>query len=258
MHSLSLAEIRTVFRIVVECRDVGADVYAWNQVLVEQLHRELRSVFTASFIFPLPLDQIRLNDAILFCEQWEFPQYRPRWAELYAAGQLPYLPTVTNFFADFQSGRTARRSDLIDDLTWSRSEELLEFRSLCAQDDLLMSAFVVPETNQLHCLSLNLPNDGSRFTESQRDVVQLLHEELLPLIGNQLKLTSDAPYRILPPRLRQVFERLMEGLSEPQIGEELQISKHTVHDYVAQIYRRFEVRSRNELIAMAYQKGWRK
>ena len=258
MHSLSLAEIRTAFRIVVECREVGADAYAWNQVLVDRLHCALKSVFTASFIFPLPLDKIRLNDAVMFCERWEFPEYRPRWAELYAAGYLPQLPTVINFFAEFEGGRTARRVELIDDATWNESQEFLEFRSSCAQDDILMSAYVVSSTQQLHCLSINLPNDGSRFTDVDRGLVQLLHEELVPLIGNQLKLDSDAPFRILPPRLRQVFERLMEGLSEPQIGEELSISKHTVHDYVSQIYRRFDVRSRSELIAAAYQMGWRK
>ncbi len=257
-HSLSLDEIREAFRLVFEVREVGSDVYAWNQVLVEELHRKLGSVFTASFIFPLPLDRIRMNDAVLFCEQWEFPQYRSRWEELYARGDLPTLPTVVQFFSAFESGRTVRRIDLIDDSTWHASQEFLEFRSSCAQDDIIMSAYVVPSANQLHGLSINLPNDGRRFSESQRDFVQLVHNELIAWMGERLSLRSNVPYRILPPRLKQVFERLMAGLSEPQIGEELSISKHTVHDYVSQIYRRFQVRSRSELMAAAYDMGWGK
>ncbi len=258
MHSLSLAEIREAFRLVMQVREVGSDTFAWNQVLVAELHRKLRSVFTASFIFPLPLDRIRFDDAVLFCEQWEFPQYRCRWAELYAAGNLPRLPTVVQFFSGFESGRTVRRIDLIDDSTWHASQEFLEFRTSCAQDDIIMSAYVVPAAMQLHCLSINLPNDGRRFTENDRDFVHLVHEELIPWMGDRLSLLSNVPFRILPPRLRQVFERMMAGLTEPQIGEELSISKHTVHDYVSQIYRRFQVRSRSELMAAAYDMGWRK
>jgi DNA-binding CsgD family transcriptional regulator len=258
MCLLSLPEIREAFRVVGDCRDEGSDVFAWNQVLIHHLHSMFNSVFTASFILTLPLDEIRLIDAEMFCERWEYPKYRPRWAEIYAAGHLPQLPTVGKFFEGFAGGRTARRCDLIDDESWQSSQELLEFRSSCAQDDILMSAYTVPGKQQLHCLTINLPTGEQRFTELQCAQVQLIHEEIVPLMGTRLSLSSKAPFRMLPPRLKQVFELLMEGKSEPQIGDRLMISKHTVHDYVMQIYRRFHVRSRTELVATAYQMGWKK
>ncbi len=254
---LTIADIRIAFRVVNKCHAAGADVYAWNQTLIDQLHSLFHSVFTASFIFPLPLTEIRLNDAQLFCERWEDPACRQRWAEIYAAGHLPQLPTVVNFFQNFTTGRTARRCDLVSDKEWSISREFREFRTACHQDDLLMSAYVIPGTAQLHCVTVNLPLGEQRFTVTQCELLQLIHEEILPLVGSALSLGSKSQFRTLPPRLKQVFELLMRGCTEQRIAADLEISKHTVHDYVAEIYRRFEVRSRRDLIAAAYQQGWK-
>jgi DNA-binding CsgD family transcriptional regulator len=53
----------------------------------------------------------------------------------------------------------------------------------------------------------------------------------------------------LGPRLRQTLGRLLAGDSEKQIALRLDISRHTVHVYVKNLYRRFEVNSRGELMA---------
>jgi DNA-binding NarL/FixJ family response regulator len=52
----------------------------------------------------------------------------------------------------------------------------------------------------------------------------------------------------LPRRLEQVMAGLKRGLSEKEVASELGISKHTVHDYVKELHRRFGVTSRFELI----------
>jgi DNA-binding CsgD family transcriptional regulator len=52
----------------------------------------------------------------------------------------------------------------------------------------------------------------------------------------------------LSPREREIFALLGEGLSSKAISERLQISSHTVHDYVKAIYRTFGIRSRAEAI----------
>ena len=53
----------------------------------------------------------------------------------------------------------------------------------------------------------------------------------------------------LSPRMRQTLERLVQGDSERQIALRLKISQHTVHVYVRQLYKRFNVNSRGELLA---------
>jgi DNA-binding CsgD family transcriptional regulator len=53
----------------------------------------------------------------------------------------------------------------------------------------------------------------------------------------------------LTPRMRQTLSHLLSGDSEKQIAGKLRISRHTVHVYVKQIYRRYNVNSRGELFA---------
>lgn len=48
---------------------------------------------------------------------------------------------------------------------------------------------------------------------------------------------------------RRVFDLLLAGLSEKQVAAKLQVSRHTVHTHVRQIYRSLKVRSRAELLA---------
>lgn len=53
----------------------------------------------------------------------------------------------------------------------------------------------------------------------------------------------------LSPRLSQTLEALLAGDSEKQIAQKLSISPHTVHVYVKQLYKNFNVSSRGELLA---------
>ena len=53
----------------------------------------------------------------------------------------------------------------------------------------------------------------------------------------------------LTPRTRQTLELLLQGDSEKQIAQRLSLSRNTVHVYVKQLYRSFNVSSRGELLA---------
>ena len=54
---------------------------------------------------------------------------------------------------------------------------------------------------------------------------------------------------MLTPRMRQTLARLLAGDAEKQIATHLKLSRHTVHEHVKKIYRRFAVNSRGELLA---------
>lgn len=53
----------------------------------------------------------------------------------------------------------------------------------------------------------------------------------------------------LSPRARQILTFLLNGETEKQIADKLQISPHTVHTYVKRLHKTLGVRSRNELLA---------
>ena len=60
---------------------------------------------------------------------------------------------------------------------------------------------------------------------------------------------GSALLRVLPPRLRETLQLLVEGFSEKQLADQMKLSPHTVHDYVKALYRRMGVQSRAELVA---------
>ena len=53
----------------------------------------------------------------------------------------------------------------------------------------------------------------------------------------------------LSPRLQQTLASLLAGDSEKQAAAKMGLSRHTVHVYVKNLYRRYGVSSRGELLA---------
>ena len=53
----------------------------------------------------------------------------------------------------------------------------------------------------------------------------------------------------LAARERDVLQLLLQGNAPKVIAQELEISRHTVGDYVKKIYRAFDVKSRGELLS---------
>lgn len=53
----------------------------------------------------------------------------------------------------------------------------------------------------------------------------------------------------LAPRLQRLLQHLLRGRSEKEIAAALALSPHTAHEYVKQLYRRLQVKSRAELMA---------
>jgi DNA-binding NarL/FixJ family response regulator len=52
----------------------------------------------------------------------------------------------------------------------------------------------------------------------------------------------------LPPRQAQVVECILQGLSDKQIAERLNIAVPTIRTYLARLFRRFRVQDRVELV----------
>ncbi|NQT92872.1 MAG: LuxR family transcriptional regulator [Lentisphaerae bacterium] len=71
-------------------------------------------------------------------------------------------------------------------------------------------------------------------------------DELLRVIRSLFATPAHAPPP-LSPRLEQTRSLLLKDYSERAIAIELGISSHTIHDYVKEIYRRFDVHCRAQL-----------
>ena len=97
-------------------------------------------------------------------------------------------------------------------------------------------------------------NDGAvhRFVTKPWDDVGL-RESLRDALLRARDAQPSAPWVSLSPplapRLDETLRALMTGASEKQIADDLGVSKHTLHQYVKTLYRRFSVSSRPELMA---------
>lgn len=58
----------------------------------------------------------------------------------------------------------------------------------------------------------------------------------------------------LSPRLRETLDCLLQGHSEKEAAEQLQLSPATIHQYVNALYRRFGVASRGQLLGQILKK----
>jgi DNA-binding CsgD family transcriptional regulator len=113
-------------------------------------------------------------------------------------------------------------------------------------EDFLYSWQPLPCGRAAHRIALNrLPGDPS-FTDGQAQLLHILHQELARL----WRAPEDRQCAVLPPRLRQVVDLFCQGNSEKQVAAKLGLSRHTVHNYVKELHRRFGVASRGELLAL--------
>jgi DNA-binding NarL/FixJ family response regulator len=98
-------------------------------------------------------------------------------------------------------------------------------------------------------LGLHRAFGDDSFTPSQHRLVHLFHVELGRLWRRDAIRKAKDPTADLPPRLAQTLQELAAGSSEKQIAHKLQLSRHTIHNYVKALHQRFGVSSRGELLA---------
>ncbi len=80
-------------------------------------------------------------------------------------------------------------------------------------------------------------------TDDNEEALKLLRSELQNAFCVQSSLSN------LSRRQREVLALLLVGKSCKQIARELQLSVHTVNDYIKAIYKRYDVSCRAELLA---------
>ena len=71
------------------------------------------------------------------------------------------------------------------------------------------------------------------------------------LIGRSLVSATEQAPDAFAPRLRQTLACLLQGDSEKHVASRLGISVATTHQYVSELYRRFGVHSRAQLLSHA-------
>lgn len=136
---------------------------------------------------------------------------------------------------------TFNRTELLSDREWYGDPHVQEYRRAARVDAFLHSVHVRWDAG--HIISFHRPWGERPFTERERLLVDVFHRESRALVPRR------RPQDRLSPHLDRTLRALLRGLSEKEVAAELGLSRHTIHEYVKALYRRFGVRSRSELLA---------
>lgn len=145
---------------------------------------------------------------------------------------------------------TSSRDLLVEDRDWYSSPHVHEVRKACNVDHCIYSANYLPQGMAAFIVLHRAWGDSTPFSARDRNLVQLFHTSLAWMYRADPVLSGRVAAKSLPPRLEATLEHLLTGKSEKQIAAALKLSRHTVHDYVKAIYRRYGVSTRAELLAM--------
>jgi DNA-binding CsgD family transcriptional regulator len=241
-RSLRLRDVRDVFRVIGEIRELGADPKVWRPHMVKRLAK----VFGAEIVISSEVHaqttkkppSLRIIDLGWGCD---------------AEGNVYEI--------------RSERDDENLEAWWltkcerkpsSDSEEpegvpvpVKPLKPVYGGKSFIMSQYPLPHISAVDQLGLHRAYGDAPFSATEHKLVRMFHVELGRLWRKDVLKQAKDPTSDLPPRLAQTLQELLTGLSEKEIAAKLDLSRHTIHNYVKALHQRFEVSSRGELLAKA-------
>jgi DNA-binding CsgD family transcriptional regulator len=244
---LRLRDVRDVFRLIGEVRELGADPKVWRPHMVKRL----RQIFGAEIVISSEVHAqttrqpgiLKVIDIGWGCDSednlWEIHTERDdenleSWR--IAAGQVPEQPAPV---ATAEGGEAAVEVPVHP------------IKPVYGGKSFVLSQYSLPHITAVDQLGLHRAYGDAPFSAAEHRLVRLFHTELGRLWKRDVLQNAKNPHQDLPPRLSQTLAELLAGRSEKEIANRLELSRHTIHNYVKALHQRFEVSSRGELLAKA-------
>jgi hypothetical protein len=249
---LKLGAVRNLFRLIGEVRELGSDPQQWRPHMIRRLH----DLFDAEIVISSEIHfrktpgtgRMRVIDIGWGGDAedhiWQIHNEKDNEtpdAYWVVAGQ----PTP----GASPGGATPSGANPA-----GSTEEIVPIKPakpLYGGKCFILSQVLLPHVGAVDQLGLHRTSGDQPFTRAEHRMVRLFHVELGRLWKKDALKKAKDPTNDLPPRLTQTLAALLEGMSEKQIAMKLQLSQHTIHNYVKALHQRFEVSSRGELLAKA-------
>jgi DNA-binding CsgD family transcriptional regulator len=244
---LRLRDVRGIFHLLGECRELGDDAEAWPVHMQAGLCRLTQAQLGVGGLVR-HVGPERLMMPIHFADHG-WPDARSR-AQFHALLKEPVALNnlvVQRFHLLTAPCVTRTRQHLVDDRRHYSSDYHHQCHRPFGLDHGLLSRYQPPGRDWHHELALVRAVGDPPFGRRECRVLHLFQLEIGPLIGGAL-ISTEKPLP-LSPRLRQTLDALLEGNSEKEAALRLRLSVHTIHEYVTALYRHFGVSSRAELLA---------
>jgi DNA-binding CsgD family transcriptional regulator len=247
---LTVREVREVFRLLGECRELGVDVSAWQRHLAAGLCRITGA--QVGLVGEVEYSQRAYNHPRHVADVgWSCLADRRRVMDFFASELYGRDLSAERFFRIFPlQSRTVSRKQIIHNSEWVRSAMFNDFIRPAGLDLRILSKQGFGGGERSMNLVLYSPLGEAPPPERSRRLVHLAQQELGPLLGTTLATAEEPGWSSLPPRWRQTLDCLLNGDSEKQAASRLGISQQTAHQYVKCLYKHFGVSSRSELLAI--------
>lgn len=246
-----LEDVRAAFRLIGECRELGREPAEWRRHMLDGLGKLVGAQVGMHFQFDrFGTAGERVVDPM--ASGFLDAAGRARWVQYQRDNDYRRDLFRLRFYDGFTGAlRTRSLDEVVAPREWYGSRDFNEYVGACGLDDRITSSLRLPQHPAWRVQSIGLLRARSDGKYKARHVrlIHLFHEELAPLVGRRLALPDTDDGQVpLPPRLQQVLACLLQGDGEKQVAARLGLSQHTVNRHVQRLYRRYDVRSRSELM----------
>ena len=244
----SSRDAATCYSLMRECIEMRAPPEVWSSHLAGEAQR-LVGGCSALLVFSHVAGAVPVTDLVSIAPTVDVA-IRSRIVEVYANGGLalqPELPVIAPIV--LKQGRLVyRQGDLVDSRTFLSSRLYQAFLQSVRIDESLASVRLRPDGVAIG-LAVQRHAGDSRFGSRQAAILEFLNVMIDVEYGRSLSTRSDETAGRLPARLVPVLHGLLSGASDKAIARTLSLSHHTVHEYVQDLYRHFDVHSRAHLLS---------
>jgi DNA-binding CsgD family transcriptional regulator len=251
-NCLRLSDAEAVFQLVHECCEMWTDADAWYRHLLRGSARLTGTTVSSYFEVRLSPDARTMHVLAGLESGWRDAEARSHSHRFHrdSPNPLDMMPELGPLFRSAGRGHAiASRPELIGDGRWYASRAFVDYLRPAALDGYIMSLAPNPQTGVTTFLSVHQDQSDPAPTPRAQAMLALLHRRIAPLVGTRLTSRTQPGRHSLSPRLRQTLDGLLAGQAEKQIARHLGISPATVHEYVGDVYRHFNVSGRSELMA---------
>ncbi|MDI1481834.1 LuxR C-terminal-related transcriptional regulator [Polyangium sp. y55x31] len=241
---LTWRDARAVFRVLDELKQLRHDTLSWRRHMVRELGALVGAHVGVAGEAPAgrfldPSSHVGTIDT-----GWASESDRIAWMSVCSRIEPDLDPSDKAVAALGPRSFTRTRQALATDRDWYRSGIFNDHYKPAGLDHYLLSHREIPGYEVAHYFFLFRARSERPFTERERKLVHHFHQEL----G---RMWREASREALPRRLEQTLLLLQAGCSEKEVAARLDLSPSTVHDYCKSLHKRFNVRSRSELLSHA-------
>jgi DNA-binding CsgD family transcriptional regulator len=254
-QGLTIADVRAVFHLLDDLRDLGLQPAVWKRHMLSSLCQLIGGQVGIT-VQTHDAGMIDLGSSVVTDIGWAGERERRAWIEYCRRNDLSVDPSRGEIMRLMTIGRpfVRVREQLCHDRAWYASDHVQSTRRESDVDSFIFSYRRMLNPQRHHWIYLLRPWDDRAFQPRQRRLVRLFHDELGRIIDEDaLRSAQRIPAARLSPRLHQTLDLLAAGLAEKQVAVTLGCSRNTIHGYVKELHRRFAVNTRSELLVSLYQ-----